>query len=354
MKRWVAGSLVAFVVTTASSRDAAAQQPAPPPPTELGASEAPTDAQHAEPSEAARAEALRLFDSGRAMMQQAGKLTEACDTLTKSYELHNRGDTLLNLAECHRRQGKTATAWREFDEAIRYAEEVEFTEAIAAAGQLRDALAKDLSELLVDVTKDPPRGLVVILDGKRLPKEQWGQKLFVDPGTHAVSATADGFKPFDRSTEVKKLADRAVITVRLEKLPPPPPPPRTIVPPPPVRPDTRHVPTWSLVVGGVGVAALGAAVGFGVDTVNVGGELDRMCGMKRKGCPSTYDFQGARTNELRSFGLFVGLGAAGIGAVGAGVVGLVMGVTGGPPKQVAFTPWVSPTSAGFGVSGVFR
>ena len=74
--------------------------------------------------------AMELFDEGRNMMTQTGKLEEACSKLADSYELAKRGDTLLNLAECHRRQGKTATAWREFDHAIRYAQDVEYDEAI--------------------------------------------------------------------------------------------------------------------------------------------------------------------------------------------------------------------------------
>jgi hypothetical protein len=314
-------------------------------------------------TEEKQAEALELFQKGRAMMQEAGKLDDACTTLTSSYDLHKRGDTLLNLAECHRRQGKTATAWREFDEAIRYAEAVEFTEAIAAAAKLRDDLAKELSKLIVEVPSDfaAQPTLVVILDGKKLPKEQWGQQLFVDPGLHAVTASAEGYEPFDGSTEVKKLADRAVITVAMKKVPAPPEPPpppapkkKVVPPPPPPKEEPGGVPAWSVIVGGAGVAMLGVSVAFGVDTVNVKGELDDACGAERKSCPGTYDFESARTNELRSYGLFVGMGVAGIGATTAGVVGLVLGLTETNAKDVAISPWVSPAGAGVGVAGRFQ
>ncbi|NUO54712.1 MAG: hypothetical protein HOV80_38215, partial [Polyangiaceae bacterium] len=147
------------------------------------------------------AEAGKLFHEARALMQKPEGLNKACDLLTKSYELRQRGDTLLNLAECHRRQGKTATAWREFDEAIKYAEKVEFKEAIEAAVKLRDELAAKLSAMMVEV-ESPPEGIEVILDGKPLPSAQWGTPLFVDPGTHSVSASAEVHEPFEQSAEV--------------------------------------------------------------------------------------------------------------------------------------------------------
>lgn len=308
-------------------------------------------------TEEERAEAFELFNTGRAMMQEAGRLDEACETLTTSYEKHQRGDTLLNLAECHRRQGKTATAWREFDEAIRYAEAVEFTEAMSAAATLRDELAKDLSQLVVDVPKElaGAEKLEVVLDGKRLPKEQWGEQLYVDPGVHTVSATAEGYEPFDGSADVKGKAHRAVLTVALKKIPPPPPPPAPPPPPPPKPPPppppSAELPVWPLVVGGAGLVMMGVSVAFGIDTASVGSDLDDQCGPERTECPRDFDFNGARTNELRSFGFFVGMGVAGVAATTAGVLGLVFGLNATPERQVGVAPWVSPTGGGLGLSG---
>ena len=80
--------------------------------------------------------AEELFERGRKLMQGATTLDEACRTLEESLKLMDRGDTVLNLAECHRRQGKTATAWAEFDRALSHGSKVGFTEAIQAATQL--------------------------------------------------------------------------------------------------------------------------------------------------------------------------------------------------------------------------
>ncbi len=297
-------------------------------------------------------EAQALFDEGRSIMAEGGSLELACSKLEQSYELDKRGDTLLNLAECHRRQGKTASAWREFDEAIRYAKEVDFVEAMAAAEKLRDELAETLSELTVVVPLEPapPEDLELMLDGKPLPKSQWREKLFVDPGVHSVRATAKGYHPYQASIDVKPGADRATITVALEPIvepPQPKPKPPEPKPPAPVRADGTPLPVWAIVVGGSGVAMMGASIAFGVDTVSIGGELDERCGEERTRCPalSSYDFDGARQHELISFGLFSGFGVAGIVATTAGVVGLVVGLSAVSP-EVSVLPWLSADGGG--------
>lgn len=305
------------------------------------------------------AEAGQLFHEARALMQQPGGVDRACELLTKSYELRKRGDTLLNLAECHRRQGKTATAWREFDEAIKYAEKVEFKEAIEAAAKLRDELAKSLSGLMVEIADTPaPEGLAIVLDGKPLPPAQWGQPLFVDPGTHNVSATAKGHESFEQSVEVSPKGDRAVIKVTLKKIPakPKPPPPKPPPPPPPAAPAPEpELPIWAIVVGSTGVAMMGVSIGFGVDLLSVGGELDDECGEERLGCPSDYDFEDARSRELRSFGLFVGFGAAGILAAGVGAVGLGLGLSEkSESANVSVVPWGGFDGGGLAIRGVLE
>jgi len=302
-------------------------------------------------------EAAKLLDEGRLLMSRPATLDQGCTVLKNSYFLRRRGDTLLNLAECHRRQGKTATAWREFDLAIRYAEAAEFSEAVQAAQLHRDQLAKTLSELVIEAPTgaDRPEGLTVTLDGEPLPDEQWGQTLYVDPGTHDVAATAPDHHPFSASTVVKATGDRSVVVLKLIPIPRPspskPPPPK----PPPPSPETKEpeLPVWAIVVGGAGVALMGASVGFLVDSIAAGNELDDTCGGERRnacrpGAPvaETYD------REVRGFGLFVGLGASGLVAAGVGVAGLVVGLT-ADPIPVAVLPWADPGSVGASVVGRF-
>jgi hypothetical protein len=242
---------------------------------------------------------------------------------------------LLNLAECHRRQGKTATAWAEFDTAIRIGVQVKFPEAVATATKLRDELAKHMSRVTVVV---PPAvaalpGLSVELDGKPLPQPSWNAAANHDPGAVVVTASAKGYKRFERRIDLGADSDNQSIEVALEAEPPPPPPK-----PPPPSTAPPPAPLWPWIVGGVGVALGVAAIAFEVDSTAAGSTLDQNCGgSARNQCPPGYDFSSPRGRELRGFGLFVGLGIAGLAAIGTGATVILTHRFGGADRAPAAT-----------------
>ncbi len=305
----------------------------------------------AAPIDAVRAEAL--LDEGMGLLGK-GSLNEACAKLEESYRLHERGDTLLNLAECHTRQGKTATAWAEFDKAIQIGLSVKFKEAIEVAKQRRDMLAEKLSSLTVAVAPEVAalEGFAIELGRVPLPRERWNAPTNRDPGPYEVKARAKGYLEFTARVELGPEKDRKTITVTLEKEPPRPvasslPPP----PPPPAPPPQRPLAVWPLVVGGAGLALLGVSAGFGADLLDAGDQLDKQCGLDRASCPSGTDLSGLRTRELTSFGVFTGAGIAGILALGAAGVGLGLDLSKrNAPASVGLV--VAPGYAG--VKGSFR
>jgi hypothetical protein len=297
-----------------------------------------------------RARALELFEEGRKLMTSAETLAQACDKLEESYALHARGDTLLNLAECHRRQGKTASAWREFDAALRVAREVEFTDAEKIAAELRDQLAKELSRLTVRVPTElaGQAGLAVRLDGEPLAAAEWGKPMIIDPGPHRVEAELAGYKPFTANVEVGPKSDNQEVAVALERVPAPKPPPPKPAPTPAPVVEEPGIPIWAWISAGAGVALIGVSIPFGIDTRDAGEDLDAGCGPERLACAPGYDFESDRSRELRSFGLFVGLGAGGIIALGVGVAGIAMGLT-SSEQATSFVPWIDPDGAGLRV-----
>lgn len=265
--------------------------------------------------------AEELFERGRKLMQGATTLDEACRTLEESLKHMDRGDTVLNLAECHRRQGKTATAWAEFDRALSHGSKVGFTEAIQAATQLRNTLATKLSRLTVTIPSSTAAlaDLTVEVGGNPWPRERWNTAFVIDPGPVQIRAKARGYKPFEVGVEIGAEKDAKTVVVVLEVEPPPPPPPPPL-PPAPIAKPAR--PLWPWIVGGAGVALGAAAISAEIVAVGAHNELDTKCGPTRQSCWRGYDFGPARTRELLGFGLFVGLGTTGVLALGAAGLGL--------------------------------
>ncbi len=275
-----------------------------------------------------KAQAEKLFDEARQLMTQPERLDEACETFEKSYALMERGDTLMNLAECHRRQGKTATAWREFDKAIRHAEDVAYAEAIEVAKQLRDQLGAALSKLIVEVPAETAalKMLSVRLDAQPLEPSQWGKPVALDPGRHVVTANAADRVPFHTAVELDAEADsQRVVVVFAPLAAAAAPEPRPAPHPPEPAPQSADggLPTWTWIVGGSGLVALAGSVVYGLHSSQAGDRLDEHCGAERTTCPADYDFDGDRDTETRSFGLFVGLGAAGLAAVAVAAGGMI-------------------------------
>src|SRR5262252_2904619 len=76
-----------------------------------------TSGSHAVAQTAAdKAAAEALFDQGRAAMQE-GDFGKACGLLERSQHIDPGVGTLLYLAECYERAGRTASAWATFREA---------------------------------------------------------------------------------------------------------------------------------------------------------------------------------------------------------------------------------------------
>jgi hypothetical protein len=214
-----------------------------------------------------------LFEQGRSLMA-ASKYAEACPKFADSQRLDPSPGTLLNLASCYEKLGRTATSWATYREAASAANAAGRADYVASAQRHADALSPRLAKLTMTVTQ-PLDGLQVKRDGVDVASAEWGVPIPVDAGAHTIDATAPGHKPWSSTVNVAQ--DGAQVSVAVPALeaapvetPPavavaPAPSPAPAPPPPAPAPDPsvgNGQRVAGIVVGVVGLAGLGLSGAF--------------------------------------------------------------------------------------------
>src|ERR1700712_2438459 len=97
-----------------------------------------------------KATAEALFDRGLALLRE-GKLEEACARLEQSNAVEHGIGTMLYLAECYEKSGRTASAWALFREASSEAQAAGQVERAVAGRQRAERIEPTLSRLTVEV-----------------------------------------------------------------------------------------------------------------------------------------------------------------------------------------------------------
>jgi hypothetical protein len=221
-----------------------------------------------------------LFRDARALLA-AGKVELACARFEESYRLDPAPGTLLNVADCSRRAGKSATAWGQFVEAARVFRRRNEERRAQFADQEAKKLEPTLAHLIVEA-EAPPEDLVVSRGGAEIGPSALGTKLPIDPGDVLVEARASGRKPYAIRVNVASKKTVSVRIPRLELAPAPAPaasPRNTIAPDgAPVGEAQRLV---GYVVGGVGLASLLAGGAFAGLTAERAGALEQLCPNQR-------------------------------------------------------------------------
>jgi hypothetical protein len=222
-----------------------------------------------EPTATERAMAESLFREAKKLLAR-GKTPEACEKLTASYRIDPAGGTLMNLAMCHEIEGKTATAWTEFSEALAAAKKAARNDREKAAREHLTALEPRMSHVTVTLpVESPAPGTTVTLDGTVIEAGVLGTPVAVDPGEHTVSATAPGRQRWETKVTLRESETRAFTVPALVSTAPPAPPP-----PPPRLGWKRPV---GIAVTGVGAVLLGVGVGFGARAISLGSQAGNDC-----------------------------------------------------------------------------
>lgn len=298
-----------------------------------------------------------LYRQARDLMT-AGKFDEACPKFAESQRLDPATGTLLNLAACHEKQGKLATAWIEYSDAQFAARRDGREDRVDYARQRAAELEPKLSRLTLQLDAGADHaGLEIELDGAALGRAVIGAPMPVDPGQHTLRATAPGKKPWTQAIVIGALSDQKTLSIPpLEDAPPEPIAPVATTTAPAVTTPAaapasdelgpRPVPASVYLTGGI---TLALGVGAGVTGVAY---------LKKK---AAYDDERSRgpseeledlESKANTFG-YLNLGLWAATAVGAGVTTYLYATRPARPQAARILPWTTHEGAGLSVMGDF-
>lgn len=304
----------------------------------------------------------------------AGNYAESEKLWYAAAKLYTQAPTLtLGLARTQAKLGKVVAAQESYNKIIR-----EWANNASAPQPFKDAFEAAKTEVVavsakvasVTVTVEGPTNPAVTIDGQAVPTAALGLKRPVDPGSHKVAATAEGYTPAETTFSVAE-GGTAAAALKMEKAPgavAAAPAPETGPGPSPTEPgaDTgsgkSSNKTLALVAFGVGGAGLLVGAITGVVALGKAGDLKDNCNAD-KVCPPTQQDSVDSYNTMGTIST-IGFVVAGVG----GIAGAILWFT--APKQtasaggsryatvpvardrgVALTPYFGGTSAG--VTGHF-
>jgi tetratricopeptide (TPR) repeat protein len=270
---------------------------------------------HAQGNAADKAAAEALFDRGLALMKE-GKLQEACERLEQSQAIERGIGTMLYLAECYEKTGKTASAWALFREAASWAQAAGQSER-AEAGKSRAArLEKGLSRLTIEAKAPGYRAWA----GDVRVDDNGGSAELGVPALERLPeseiAAAENAKPSAAPAPAAPIEAKGLSKLQIA----------------------------GIAIGGAGVVGLALGTGFGVSALN---KSDAKC---EDGSCDTAEDEARNDEALTAARACNGLLAAG----GVLVVGGLLTFFLAPKeRRVALAPRIDRASAGLQVGGVF-
>jgi hypothetical protein len=291
----------------------------------------------------------RLFKEGQTLLDKGdpASVEEACKRFAESQRLDPKLGRLLNLAVCHAKQGKTASAYEEFREAASWAAQKGQKEREDFARKEAAAIEGKLSfvEIVLPSGVTPTDVTTMTIDGAELPVERWSNPFPLDPGKHVAVLSAKG--KTDAKVEFE-LKDPGVQSVQV------PPFGSSSV----ATTDTgfpanggastgggsTHTAGW--IVGGIGVAAIGVGAYFGLHAASKKSDADPHCPDKSCDAQGSSLISDAKTSATIST-IAIGVGIVGVAIGTYLVIKPAKGVTTG------FAPMMSPQFAGLRVETTF-
>lgn len=169
---------------------------------------------YAQRSVSDKAAAEALFDEALELMTNK-RYAEACPKLEESQRIDAGIGTLLYLAECYEKSGRTASAWATFREAASAANAAGQADRARQGKARADRLEPSLSKLTVRVAAENKSipGFRVTRSGEAVQAPLFEAAVPVDPGQLVIEASAEGYETFTRTVSVPANGGRAEILV---------------------------------------------------------------------------------------------------------------------------------------------
>lgn len=308
------------------------------------------------------AAAEALFREAKQKMA-AGDIPGACQKFAESQRQDPSPGTALNLADCHEKQGRVASAWAEFLAAARTARNSGDPARADEATRRAKNLEGGLSNVTVRVTEIVP-GLEIRRDDDLLEQGALGSKLPTDPGPHVFQAKAPGYKPWAQTIVVKPNGDLQEVTVPALTRDPnagavaPPGSASGAGPaaPPPEVPERKSL-VPGAVIGGAGVVVAGVGAIFGASALSTYNDAEKACPTHTNcthDAKSKADSAGTKANVAN---VAIPVGVVGIGV---GVFLLVRAIKANNAADAqttgssfVFTPTAGPGFGGGALQGSF-
>jgi hypothetical protein len=304
-----------------------------------------------------------LFEAGRQAMQRAD-YAAACPRFAESQRLDPAAGTLINLADCEEHLGHLATAWEAWQEAVTL---LPLDDNRRPGAKRRAAqIEQKVPHLTIKLAADAPPDTRVLRDALELGAASLGIALPVDPGPHAVRATAAGHEESttkvtlgEGESRVIEVAPGAAVAPAASSGVTPPASAPTLPPasasspapvPTPVAPahapvDHRGLRIAGWVSGGVGLAGIALGATTGVLAIGKKSTVEAECDPTRGGC-SQAGFDASRSGHTLALVSDVGfIAGAALTAVGVWLVITYRPSAGEPPPIV-----VAPTPSGASIS----
>lgn len=293
-----------------------------------------------------RAAAEALFNAGRSLAA-SGKYAEACPKFEASQQLDPGLGTLLNLAECYEKLGKTASAWAEYREAIPLARASGSKVRQDLATERAAALESRLSTLTIRAMggTEEANGLEIRRDGLPVQPAELGSPIPVDPGPHTIEAAAPGKQKWSSTVQIADASKLAVEVPALKPLASEAPPPLATKPVevPPLDQSSHSGSaqrTAGIVVGAAGVVSVGIGAVFGLSASSQWSDAKSKCSAYPYGCSqeSLDEHSSAQSKASLATVLFIVGGAAIAG-------GTVLWLTAGSGQEKTVAVGVGPGAA---------